>query len=140
MTDPGVLDALGKLTPELAVLVVFVAFAWLMIQAWIKRDEQWQKMLTDQRGEDREAGKSNAHVTSAALSELAAALRSLGETQADALRETASATREHIGLLVGDHEKASEARSQRNFDRLQNIGADLRSLADLNLKGPRRGS
>lgn len=136
--EAGVLDALSKLTPELAVLVVFVLMVWLMLQAWIKRDEQWQRMLTDQRGEDREAGKSNAHVQSAALSELAAALRSLGETQADALRETAAATREHVALIVGDHEKASEGRSQRNFDRLQNIGADLRSLAELNLRGPRK--
>jgi len=138
MTDPGVLDALGKLTPELAVLVVFVAFAWLMIQAWIKRDEQWQRMLTDQRAEDREAGKGNAHVMSAALSEMAAALRAGLETQAEALRETSTSTREHIGLLVGEHERASEARSTRNHDALQRIGGDLKTLAEINLKGPKR--
>jgi len=136
--SPEVLDALGNLAPELAVLIVFALFAYFMIRAWSARDAQWQQMLSDQRAEDRDAGKSNAHVMSASLSELAQALRAVGESQAAALRETSAATREHVGLLVGDHERASEARSQRNFDRLQNIGGDLQAISQAMLKGPRK--
>ncbi len=136
--EPGYLDALARLVPELSVLIVFAVFAWTMVRAWTARDAQWQVMLSDQRKEDREAGKSNAQVQSAALSELAAALRASGEMHASALREATSGTRDHVARVVDDHDKSASRRAERIQDKLGELGADVSQLAEVMLRGPKK--